>query len=81
MGIQEEIHHFAGWGGGGVKGRKSCEQKSFEQTGVFLAIVNRLLIAAIAQEITCEWAVNCPKHELPRMGHLTSQQHLLTHQI
>ena len=24
--IQEEIHHFAGWEGGGVKGHKNCEQ-------------------------------------------------------
>ena len=31
--IQEEIHHFAGWEGGGVKGRESCEQTSCEQTG------------------------------------------------
>ena len=32
--IQEEIHHFAGWEGGGVKGRKNCEQTFCEQTGV-----------------------------------------------
>ena len=33
--IQEEIHHFAGWGGGGgVTGHKNCEQKFCEQTGV-----------------------------------------------
>ena len=32
--IQEEIHHFAGWEGGGVKGRKNCEQKFCEQTDV-----------------------------------------------
>ena len=32
--IQEEIHHFAGWKGGGVKGHKNCEQKICEQTGV-----------------------------------------------
>ena len=32
--IQEEIHHFAGWEGGGVKGRKNFEQKFCEQTGV-----------------------------------------------
>ena len=31
---QEEIHHFAGWEGGGVKGRKNCEQTFCEQTGV-----------------------------------------------
>ena len=31
---QEEIHHFAGWEGGGVKGRKNCEQKFCEQAGV-----------------------------------------------
>ena len=33
--IQEEIPHFC-WlgGGGGVKGRKNCEQKLCEQTGV-----------------------------------------------
>ena len=32
--IQEEIHHFAGRGGGGVKGHKNCELKFCEQTGV-----------------------------------------------
>ena len=37
--IQEEFHNFAGWEGGGVKGRKFCEQKFCElkfceQTGV-----------------------------------------------
>ena len=32
--IQEEMLHFAGWEGGGVKGRKNCEQKFCEQTGV-----------------------------------------------
>ena len=32
--IQEEIHHFAGWEGGGVKGDKNCEQEFCEQTGV-----------------------------------------------
>ena len=32
--IQEEIHHFAGWEGGGVKGHKNREEKFCEQTGV-----------------------------------------------
>ena len=32
--IQEKMHHFAGLGGGGVKGHKNCEQKFCEQTGV-----------------------------------------------
>ena len=32
--IQEEIHHFAVLGEGGVKGCKFCEQKFCEQTGV-----------------------------------------------
>ena len=32
--IQEEIHHFAGWQGGGVKGHKNSEQNICEQTGV-----------------------------------------------
>ena len=32
--IQEEIHHFAGWEGGGVKWCENCEQKFCEQTGV-----------------------------------------------
>ena len=31
--IQEEIHHFAVWGGG-VKGHQNCEQNFCEQTGV-----------------------------------------------
>ena len=34
MEIQDEIHHFAGWEGGGVQGRKNCEQRVREQTGV-----------------------------------------------
>ena len=29
--IEEEIHHFAGWGG--FKGRENCEQTFCEQTG------------------------------------------------
>ena len=32
--IQEEIPHFTGWEGGGVKERQNCEQKYCEQTGV-----------------------------------------------
>ena len=32
--IQEDIHHFAGWEEGGVKGHKNCEQTFCEQTGV-----------------------------------------------
>ena len=32
--IQEEIHHFAGWEGGGVKGHEDCEQTFCEQIGV-----------------------------------------------
>ena len=31
--IQEEIHHFAGWEGGGGKGHENCEQTFCEQTG------------------------------------------------
>ena len=31
--IQEEIHHLAGWEGGG-SGHKNCEQNFCEQTGV-----------------------------------------------
>ena len=30
----EEIHHFAGWEGGGLKGHKNCEQTFCEQIGV-----------------------------------------------
>ena len=34
--IEEEIHHFAGLGGGGVKGCKNCEQTFCEQKFCFL---------------------------------------------
>ena len=34
MEIEEEIHHFAVLGKGGVKGHQNCEQTFCEQTGV-----------------------------------------------
>ena len=37
--IQEEIHHFPGWGGG-FNVRKNCEQKFCEQTGVSKVVVS-----------------------------------------
>ena len=41
--VQEEIHHFAGWEGGGVKGHKNSEQKFREQTGVSYFLESVLL--------------------------------------
>ena len=36
--FQDEIHHFAGWEGGGVKVREFCEQTFCEQTGVSYSV-------------------------------------------
>ena len=41
--VLEEIHHFAGWEGGGFKGYENCEQKCFEQTAVSYILHQRHL--------------------------------------
>ena len=55
--IQEEIHHFAGWEGGGVKGHKNCEQNICEHTGVCYLHINTSLTEDIVQQrFFCAWS-------------------------
>ena len=75
--IQEEIHHFAGWeGGGGVKGHKNSEQKFVNKLAFPMVLPSALMLLGScaptgSREIMLNHVKSCSpgaEVEYPRCG-------------